>query len=75
MFKIVNGFGRVKAEKLFPVAEGVVTRGHRFKVIGKRTRGNRRFYFTQRVVVIWNALSEREVEADSTVIFRRELVK
>ncbi len=58
------------------MAEGSRTRGHRFKLIGKRTKGDmRKIVFTHRVVRIWNELPERVVEADSIVAFKRELAK
>ena len=52
------------------------TRGHRFKVLGSRYRGDvRGRFFTQRVVGPWNGLPATVVEADSIGPFKRLLDK
>ena len=38
VFKIMRGMDRVDREQLFPLVEGSVTRGQRFKVRGRRFR-------------------------------------
>ena len=59
------------SQRLFPRAEMVATRGHRFKVLGGRYRGDvRGKFFTQRVVDAWNGLPATVVEADSIGLLR-----
>jgi len=63
-------------EQLFPLVEGSVTRGHRFKLRGRRFRGDaRESFFTERVVVVtvWNVLPGRVVEAGCHTSFKRYL--
>ena len=52
------------------------TRGHRFKMRGKRfkkaVKGN---FFTQKVVRIWNLLPEKVVEAGTIATFKKHLDK
>ena len=38
MYKVMRGMDRVDRKQLFPLVEGSVTRGHRFKVRGRRFR-------------------------------------
>ena len=48
---MLRGIDRVDSQRLFPRSEMVATRGHRFKVLGSRYRGDvRGKFFTQRVV-------------------------
>ena len=61
---------------LFSRAGMVATRGHRFRVLGNRYRGEvRGKFFTQRVVGAWNRLPAVVVEADSLVSLKRLLDK
>ena len=61
-------------EQLFPVVEGSVTRGHNLKVRGGRFREDlRKILFTQRVVMVWNALPGRVVEAGCLTSFKKYL--
>ena len=60
--KIMRDMDRVDKEQLFPLVEGPVTRGHRFKVRAGGLVGDvRENFFTQRVVMVWNALPARAV--------------
>ena len=53
VYKIMRGKDRVDREQLFPLVEGSVTRGHKFKVRGRRFRGDvRKNFFTQKVVTV-----------------------
>ena len=57
VYKMLRGIHRVDSERLFPRAGMVATRGHRFRVLGSRYRGDvRGKFFTQRVVGAWNRL-------------------
>ena len=65
---MLRGIDRVDMQRLFPRAEMVATRGHRFKVLGSK-------FFTQRVVGACNGLPAMVVEADSIRSFKRLLDK
>ena len=65
---------RVDKEQLFPLVEGSVMRGHRFKVRDRKFRGDvRKKSFTQRVVMVCNALPGRVVEAGCLTSFKMYL--
>ena len=74
VFKLLNG--RYDSE----VAEGLLTmnprvsRGHQFKLTKERAMLNiRKYYFTNRVVDLWNNLPKWVVEANDTKCFERNL--
>jgi len=74
VYKMLRGIDRVDSQRLFPRVEMAATRGHRFKVLGGRYRGNvRGKFFTQRVVGEWNRLPSVVVEANSIGSFKRLL--
>ncbi|XP_059510326.1 adenylate kinase 2, mitochondrial isoform X1 [Stegostoma tigrinum] len=74
VYKIMRGMGRVDSQRPFPRAGLTATRGHSFKVLGGRYRGDvRGTFFTQRVVSAWNTLPVVVVEAESLVTFKRLL--
>ena len=74
VFKIMRGMNRVDREQLFPLVEGPVTRGHRFKVRAGGLVGDvRENFFTQRVVMVWNALPGKMVEASCLTSFKKYL--
>ena len=75
MYKIMRNMDRVGKEHLFHLVEGSVTRGHRFKVRGRRFRGDMRksFFLTQRVVMVCNALPGRVVEESCLTSFKKYL--
>ena len=76
VYKIMSDMDGVDKEQLFPLVEGSVTRGHKFKVRGRRFRGDvRKNVFTQRVVTVWNALLGRVVEAGCLTRFKKYLDK
>ena len=60
--------------KLFPRAEMTITKGHKFKIRGERfSREVRGSFFTQRMMIAWNALPSEVVEADTLVTFKTYL--
>ena len=74
VYKMLRGIDRVDSQRLFPRAEMVATRGHRFKVWGGKYRSDvRGKFFTQRVVSEWNRLPSVVVEANSLGSFKRLL--
>ena len=71
VYKIMRDIDRVGKEQLFPLVEGSVTRGHRFKVRGRRFREDvSKNCFTQGVMTVWNALPGRVVEAGCLTSFK-----
>jgi len=53
-----------------------VTRGNNFKLVPQHCRYDlRKYYFTTRVVPIWNSLPNDVVMADSTNLFKKHLDK
>jgi len=74
MCEMMREMDRVNRKYLFPWVEGSVTGGQRFKVRGRRFRRDVRMnLFTQRVVGVWNSLSERVVETETLIIFKKYL--
>eukprot|EP00061_Rhincodon_typus_P011629 g36796.t1 len=63
IYKIMRGMDKVNSQCRFPRVGEFKTRGHRFKVRGKRyerdLRGN---FFMQRMVLMWNESLEEMVE-------------
>ena len=59
---------------LFPKVGESKTRGHRFKVREERYKSVQRgYFFTQRVVSVWNKLPEVVVEAGAVLSFKKHL--
>ena len=59
LYKIVHGVENVDREAFFSFSQNTRTRGHPMKLIGGRSRTNKRKYiFIQCVVKIWNSLSQ-----------------
>ena len=74
VYKIMRGTDQLDSQYLFPKVGESKTREHRFKVRGERykrvQKGN---FFTQRVVSVWNKLSELVVKAGTILFFRKHL--
>jgi len=75
VFKICNGFSRIKAEELFHFDDrGKGTRGHSLKLVKARcTRDSRRHFFSNRVISRWNQLDQGAVDATSINAFKSKL--
>ena len=75
VFKILRGIDRVDVNRLFPLRVGEIqTRGHDLRVRGQKFKGNTRgYFFTQRVISVWNELPVDVVEASSVVSFKVKL--
>ena len=70
----MRGMDRVDREQLFPLVEGSVTRGHKLKVRSGRFRWDlRKNVFTQRVMMVWNALPGRVVKVGCLTSFKKYL--
>jgi len=53
-----------------------VTRGNNFKLVPQHCRyGLRKYYFTSRVILIWNSLPNDVVMADNINLFKKRLDK
>jgi hypothetical protein len=71
-YKILHGL--TVADLDFQLSHCSSTRGHSWKLNMPKTRLNSRlFFFSVRVVKVWNALSDDTVSADSFVSFKTKL--
>ena len=72
VYKIMRGIDQLDNQYLFLKIGESKTEGYRFKVRGERyksvQRGN---FFTQRVVSVWNKLSEVVVEVGTILSFKK----
>jgi hypothetical protein len=74
-FRLIKGIDKVDFNDFFElVSNANRTRGHRFKIVKKRSRLElRRNFFSQRVVNTWNNLPTSVVETDSVNCFKNRL--
>ena len=73
-YKILTGLDRVDSERMFPMVGEPRTRGHSLRIRGKPFRNEvRENFFTQRVVSVWNSLSQNVVEAKILCDFKKKL--
>jgi len=74
-FKILSGKENVDSKTFFNLADSSRhTRGHSLKLYKRHCRLDvRKFFFTQRVVNIWNSLPQHVVEAPSVNSFKKRL--
>ena len=76
VYKMMHGVGNVERETFFSLSQNTRTRGHPMKLIGGRSRTNKRKYFsTQHIVELWNSLPQDVVMATHLDGFKRELDK
>ena len=76
VFKILKGISKLDSASWFQLANNSRTRGHKLKLIKKRSRLDiRKHFFSQRVVNDWNSLPEIVVEAESVNSFKNEYDK
>ena len=62
VYKIINQYDRVNVDKFFTIMENVTTRGNSRELYKRRSRLNiRANVFSNRVVNIWNSLSNEAV--------------
>ena len=73
VFKMVKGLSGLNFEDFFQYAVQRNTRGHRFKLFKPRSGPKRFVFFSQRVINVWNDLSESVVEAESLNAFKNRL--
>ena len=66
MFKILNGYENIDPNIFFEINESKITRGHTFTLVKKQSRLDvTKFSFSQRIINVWNKLSEECVQASS----------
>ena len=74
LWKIVNGRCAVDMNSMFSLSLGQHTRGHTLKLQVNWARLDvRKQFFSQRVVPVWNGLSQRTVEASTLDTFKVHL--
>ena len=76
-YKILTGEENVDSSNFFVLNHGSHNvRGHRFKLYKSRSRLNtRKFFYSQRVVEVWNSLPDNVVEAETTNVSRKSWTK
>ena len=74
VYKIINGISNINMDKLFTINTGKVTRSHHLQLkVPKCSKSDvRRNFFSQRVIVPWNQLSEKIVSSLTVESFKRE---
>ena len=73
-FKIIKGFDRIPADKIFKFSSSV-TRGHNFKLQKQSCRLDvRKYFFANRVVNDWNSLPPNVVNAETINQFKDRLL-
>ena len=77
VYKILIGhYDKKVADDIFEIYRNKITRGHSVKLNKKRCRLDiRKYYFTDRVVDIWNDLPESVVSAHTMFTFENRLKK
>jgi len=75
-YKIVTGIYDVEVTpKLYP-AHSLVTRGNDLRLVKGRAKYDlRKFYFTNRIVNLWNSLPNNVVLSESLNVFKSRLDK
>ena len=76
-YKILTGKENVDSSKFFVLNHGSHNlRGHRLKLYKSRSRLNtRKFFYSHRVVEVWNSLPDNVVEAETTIVSRKGWTK
>ena len=73
-FKILKGIDNVDPGDFFDLKKETRTRGHKWRLDkGAFRTENRRHFFTQRIVRVWNQLPSNVVEADTLGSFKKLL--
>lgn len=74
VFSILRGFTSLDPDKLFELRAGDRTRGHPYKlVIGSFKLNPRKYFFSNRVVGVWNDLPAAVVGVATVGLFKKEL--
>ena len=75
VFKLVTGKEHIDYTNLLQLDDtGHDTRGHRYKLKKRRSRLDiPKYFFSNRIVSLWNSLPSHVVEADSVLTFKKRL--
>jgi ribosome-associated toxin RatA of RatAB toxin-antitoxin module len=74
VFKLIKGIDNIDYKSFFQLAKNSRTRGHKYKIIKASSRLDiRKYFFSQRVVNVWNELPVNVVEAESLNCFKNRL--
>ena len=73
VYKIIHGLIKLNFHDFFQFNQNN-TRGHNLKLCVEYSRLNsRKFFFTNRVIKIWNDLESHEVNSTSLIMFKRKM--
>ncbi len=73
-YKIIKGIDKIDINKMFELVDGSKTRGHSLKIRKKHSRLDlRKYFFSNRIIDLWNALPQHVVEAKDTNAFKNSL--
>lgn len=76
VFKMIKGLNKTDYRNFFTIIQNSKTRGHRFKLQKNRSRLDiRKYFFSQRVVNVWNALPEIVLESETVNSFKNKYDK
>ena len=68
----IHGFTALQVSDFFAFSNTSTTRGHSFKLVAPPFRNKvRKYFFSSRVVPVWNSLPEHIVNAQTPTIFKR----
>ena len=76
VYKIITGKNEKNCQLELKMNKKVNTRGNQYKLYQSHSRLDiRKYFFTNRVVAIWNSLPDYVVMVESTVLFKKRLDK
>lgn len=74
VFKYLKGINKAQYASLLRPSSVSRTRGHKWKLVkGKFSTNIRKYFFSQRVISVWNRLPDHVVEAESLQVFKNRL--
>ena len=74
VFKLLKGIDKLDYNRFFEIQSSDRTRGHNCRIVKKRSRLDiRKYFFSQRVVNVWNSLPQVVVDADTVNSFKNRL--
>ena len=72
-YRLINGMEKVDYRKFFSLQDNHYNlRGHNQKIVKTNVRLDvRKYFFSKRVIDKWNSLTEYEISAPSTAVFKK----